>query len=60
MKGAPHSGCFDVGLDGIGAVGTVDYKYSDKAVVAYFDGHVELNTEEQLKDVRRWSNKSNF
>ena len=60
MEGAPHPGCFDVGPDGSGAVGTVDYKYSDKAVVAYFDGHVELNTEEQLKDVRRWSNKNNF
>lgn len=60
MEGAPHPGCFDVGPDGSGAVGTVDYKYSNKAVVAYFDGHVELNTEEQLKDISRWSNKSSF
>lgn len=60
MKGAPHPGCFDVGPNGSGTVGIVDYKYNDKAVVAYFDGHVELNTEEQLKDMRRWSNKSNF
>jgi len=60
MEGAPHPGCFDVGPDGSGAVGTVDYKYSNKAVVAYFNGHVELNTEEQLKDMSRWSNKNNY
>jgi prepilin-type N-terminal cleavage/methylation domain-containing protein/prepilin-type processing-associated H-X9-DG protein len=56
MQGAPHPGCFDVSAEGIGAVGEVDYKYSGKAVVAYFDGHVELNTPDQLKDMRRWSN----
>lgn len=56
MQNAPHPGCFDIGPEGTGAVGEVDYKYSDKAVVAYFDGHVELNTEEELKDMRRWSN----
>jgi len=56
MQGAPHPGCFDVSAPGIGAVGEVNYKYSDKSVVVYFDGHVELNTSEQLKDMRRWSN----
>lgn len=56
MDGAPNPGCFDVCAPGFGATGEVDYKYGDKAVVAYFDGHVELNDEEQLKDMRRWSN----
>lgn len=56
MDGAPHPGCFDVSAPGFGAVGEVDYKYSNKAVVAYFDGHVEMNTPDQLKDMRRWSN----
>lgn len=56
MQNAPYPGCFDVSAPGFGAVGEVDYKYGDKAVVAYFDGHVELNDEEQLKDMRRWSN----
>lgn len=56
MQNAPHPGCFDVSAPGLGAVGEVDYKYGNKAVVAYFDGHVELNDEKQLKDMRRWSN----
>jgi prepilin-type processing-associated H-X9-DG protein len=56
MFGAPHPGCFDIAGPGIGAVGEVDYKYGNKAVVVYFDGHVELNSEEELKDMRRWSN----
>jgi prepilin-type N-terminal cleavage/methylation domain-containing protein/prepilin-type processing-associated H-X9-DG protein len=54
--GLPLTGCFDIAGPGIGAVGEVDYKYNEKAVVAYFDGHVELNSEEELKDMRRWSN----
>lgn len=58
MHGAPHPGCFDVSAPGVGAVGEVDYKYSNKAVVAYFDGHIELNTPDQLKDMRRWSNQA--
>lgn len=56
MQNAPHPGCFDIGPESTGAVGEVDYKYSDRAVVVYFDGHVELNTKEELKDMRRWSN----
>lgn len=56
MQGAPHAGCFDVCAPGFGAVGQVHYKYGGKAVVAYFDGHVEMNNEEQLQDMRRWSN----
>ena len=53
---APTTGCFDIAGPGIGAVGEVHYKYGNKAVVAYLDGHVELNTEKELKDMRRWSN----
>lgn len=56
MQNAPHSGCFDISATGLPAVGEVDYKYGNKAIVAYFDGHVELNNVEQLKDMRRWSN----
>ena len=56
MDGAPAAGCFDVCAPGYGATGEVDFKYGNKAVVAYFDGHVEMNTPEQLKDMRRWSN----
>jgi prepilin-type N-terminal cleavage/methylation domain-containing protein/prepilin-type processing-associated H-X9-DG protein len=56
MQNAPHPGCFDISAPGVPAVGEVDYKYNNKAVVAYFDGHVELNTKEELKDMRRWSN----
>lgn len=52
----PKTGCFDVSGPGIGAVGEVHYKYSNKAVVGYFDGHIELNTQDELKDMRRWSN----
>lgn len=58
MQGAPHPGCFDVSPEGFGGVGEVDFKYSDKAVVAYFDGHVELNSSDELKDIRKWSNKA--
>jgi prepilin-type N-terminal cleavage/methylation domain-containing protein/prepilin-type processing-associated H-X9-DG protein len=54
--GIPLTGSFDITGPGIGAVGDVDYKYNDKAVVVYFDGHVELNTKEELRDMRRWSN----
>jgi prepilin-type N-terminal cleavage/methylation domain-containing protein/prepilin-type processing-associated H-X9-DG protein len=50
------TGCFDVCAPNFGATGVVHYKYSNKAVVVYFDGHVELNSEEELKDMRRWSN----
>jgi len=56
MHSAPHAGCFDVCAPGFGAVGEVDYKYAGAAVVAYFDGHVEMNDANQLKDMRRWSN----
>jgi prepilin-type N-terminal cleavage/methylation domain-containing protein len=58
MNGAPHPGSFDVSGPGIPAVGEVDYKYGEKAVVAYFDGHIELNDKEQLKDMRKWSNQA--
>lgn len=55
---APNTGAFEVGLDGKGASGKVDYKYGKKAVVAKFDGHVELLGEEELSDMSRWSNKA--
>jgi prepilin-type N-terminal cleavage/methylation domain-containing protein/prepilin-type processing-associated H-X9-DG protein len=53
---APHAGAFEVSLDGNGTVGKVDFKYGNKAVVAHFDGHVELLGREELSDMRRWSN----
>ena len=34
----------------------VDFRYNNKAVVAFLDGHVELLTREQMRDMRRWSN----
>jgi hypothetical protein len=56
MDGVFHSGCYDVGMPGFGALGEVEYKYDGEAVVAYFDGHIELNSIDDLKDMRRWSN----
>lgn len=57
MQGAKFRGCFDISGPGTkGAVGEVDFRYNGKAIVAYFDGHVELNSEEELKDMARWSN----
>jgi prepilin-type N-terminal cleavage/methylation domain-containing protein len=53
---APHVGAFEISLDGNGTVGKVDFKYSEKAVVAHFDGHVALLGREELEDMRRWSN----
>lgn len=35
--------------------GYVDFRYNNKAVVAHLDGHVEMLDEEQLRDMRRWS-----
>lgn len=55
---APHVGAFEVSLDGNGTVGKVDFKYSNKAVVAHFDGHVALLGREELSDKSRWSNLS--
>jgi hypothetical protein len=34
----------------------VDFRYNGKAVVACLDGHVELLTREEMRDMRRWSN----
>jgi len=34
----------------------VDFRYNKKAVVACLDGHVELLTREEMRDMRRWSN----
>ena len=56
MDGAPYPGCFDISSPDTAATGTVDYKYNDKAVVAYFDGHVELNSINQLEELTRWKN----
>jgi prepilin-type N-terminal cleavage/methylation domain-containing protein len=55
-EGSPHTGAFEVSPDGRGTVGKVDYKYSEKAVVANFDGSVALLGEDELSDMRRWSN----
>jgi len=38
------------------AHGYVDLRWSGRAVAAMFDGSVELLDEEQLRDMRRWSN----
>ncbi len=37
------------------ATDNIHYRHGGKAVAAYIDGHVETNTEEELKDARRWS-----
>jgi len=51
-------GCWEVDppAKGMGGLGKVDFRWNDKAVVGYFDGHVELNDKETLMDMRRWSN----
>jgi prepilin-type N-terminal cleavage/methylation domain-containing protein len=36
--------------------GMVEPRYFRKAVTVMFDGHVEMQTLEQLRDMRRWSN----
>ena len=38
--------------------GFVDFRYGKKAVVANLAGNVELLTEDQLRDMRRWSNQA--
>lgn len=37
------------------AATNIHARHRGKAVAAYLDGHVETNTEEELKDARRWS-----
>jgi prepilin-type N-terminal cleavage/methylation domain-containing protein/prepilin-type processing-associated H-X9-DG protein len=51
-------GCWEVDPPNlnIGGLGKVDFRWNNKAVVAYFDGHVELNDKETLMDMRKWSN----
>jgi prepilin-type N-terminal cleavage/methylation domain-containing protein len=39
--------------------GMVEPRYFRKAVTVMFDGHVEMQTIEQLRDMRRWSNFAN-
>jgi len=36
--------------------GYVDFRYGGKAVAAHLDGHVEMLNEEEMRDMRRWSN----
>jgi len=36
----------------------VDFRHGGKAVVAKFDGSAELMTEEQIRDMRLWSNQA--
>jgi prepilin-type N-terminal cleavage/methylation domain-containing protein len=38
--------------------GFVDFRYRGKAVTASLAGNVELLTEEELRDMRRWSNQA--
>lgn len=38
--------------------GFVDFRWNDKAVVANLGGSVEVLTETQLRDMRRWSNQA--
>lgn len=38
-----------------GSIGNVQPRYNGKAVVAYFDGHVEVNKPSELMDSRKWS-----
>lgn len=53
---SPHTGAFEVSLDGTGTTGKVDFKYGEKAVIAHFDGHVKLLGRKELQDMRKWSN----
>ncbi len=52
-KGEPFTARSDAG-----DYGFVDLRYDDRAVVAHLDGHVEMLNEEQLRDMRRWSNQA--
>lgn len=40
------------------SLGYVHLRYDKQAVAVMIDGHVELLTEEQLRDMRRWSNQA--
>lgn len=40
--------------------GFVDFRWDKKAVVASLGGNVELLTESQLRDMRRWSNQASI
>lgn len=53
-------GCWEVDPPSrpMGGLGKVDYRWNNKAVIGYFDGHVELNDKETLMDMRRWSNRA--
>jgi prepilin-type processing-associated H-X9-DG protein len=53
-------GCWEVDppYKKLGGIGTVDFRWNNKAVVGYFDGHVELNDKETLLDMRRWYNRA--
>ncbi|WP_309382415.1 type II secretion system protein [Cerasicoccus frondis] len=37
-------------------MGNVHLRYDNKAIVAHLDGSVDMLTEDELKDMRRWSN----
>mgnify|MGYP001492408586 CR=1 FL=1 len=41
------------------AYGMVDFRYFNRAATAMFDGHVEPQTPDQLRDMRKWSNFAN-
>jgi len=40
------------------SMGHVSLEYGDKAVVAHLDGSVAILNEEELRDMRRWSNQA--
>jgi prepilin-type N-terminal cleavage/methylation domain-containing protein len=39
--------------------GMVDFRYFNRAATGMFDGHVEAQNPEQLRDMRKWSNYAN-
>ena len=39
--------------------GNLQIRHFNKVITSYIDGHVEGNTLEQLRDIRRWNPKAN-
>jgi prepilin-type N-terminal cleavage/methylation domain-containing protein len=36
----------------------INFRYDGKAIVACLDGHIEMLDQQQIKDMRRWSNRA--
>ncbi len=51
------SGEFDA-TSPVNAWGFMDFRYSRRAVAAYFDGHSQVHTPDDLRDMRKWSNQA--